>query len=37
MTLHYFYQLIEKDFKMYALPLNLQIDGSPARVVAELT
>jgi kynurenine formamidase len=28
-------QLTGKDFKVYALPLNLQIDGSPARVVAE--
>lgn len=24
------------DFKVYALPLNLQIDGSPTRVVAEI-
>jgi arylformamidase len=30
-------QLMGKDFKVYALPLNLQIDGSPARVIAELT
>jgi arylformamidase len=29
-------QLVSKDFKVYALPLNLQIDGSPARVIAEL-
>lgn len=29
-------QLIGKKFKVYALPLNLQIDGSPARVIAEL-
>jgi arylformamidase len=28
-------QLTGKDFKVYALPLNLQIDGSPARVIAE--
>lgn len=25
-----------KNFKVYALPLNLQIDGSPARVVSEI-
>lgn len=25
-----------KEFKIYALPLHLQIDGSPARVVAEI-
>lgn len=25
-----------KNFKVYALPLNLQIDGSPARVIAEV-
>lgn len=29
-------QLPGKNFKVYALPLNLEIDGSPARVVAEL-
>ena len=29
-------QLTGKDFKVYALPLNLQIDGSPARVIAEI-
>jgi arylformamidase len=29
-------QLTGKDFKVYALPLNLQIDGSPARVIAEV-
>lgn len=29
-------QLDGKDFKVYALPLNLQIDGSPARVIAEI-
>lgn len=29
-------QLVNKDFKVYALPLNLQIDGSPARVIAEI-
>ena len=28
--------LEDKNFKIYALPLNLQIDGSPARVVAEV-
>lgn len=30
-------QLTNKDFKVFALPLNLQIDGSPARVIAEIT
>lgn len=30
------YQLKGKDFKVFALPINLQLDGSPARVVAEL-
>lgn len=29
-------QLVGKDFKVYALPLSLQIDGSPARVIAEV-
>ena len=29
-------QLEGKNFKVYALPLNLEIDGSPARVVAEV-
>jgi arylformamidase len=29
-------QLTGKNFKVYALPLNLQIDGSPARVIAEI-
>ena len=29
-------QLAGKEFKVYALPLKLQIDGSPARVIAEL-
>lgn len=29
-------QLTGKNFKVYALPLNLQIDGSPARVIAEV-
>lgn len=29
-------QLAGKDFKIYALPLNLEIDGSPARVIAEV-
>ena len=29
-------QLTRKEFKVYALPLNLQIDGSPARVIAEI-
>lgn len=29
-------QLTGKDFIVYALPLNLQIDGSPARVIAEI-
>lgn len=29
-------QLTGKDFKVYALPLNLQVDGSPARVIAEM-
>lgn len=30
-------QLTGKDFKVYALPINLEIDGSPARVIAEVT
>lgn len=29
-------QLAGKEFKVYALPLKLQVDGSPARVVAEV-
>jgi arylformamidase len=29
-------QLKGKDFKVYALPLNLEIDGAPARVIAEI-
>lgn len=29
-------QLADRDFRVIALPLNLQIDGSPARVIAEL-
>lgn len=29
-------KLIGKKFKVYALPLNLNIDGSPARVMAEI-
>lgn len=29
-------QLTGRDFKVYALPINLQIDGAPARVVAEV-
>lgn len=29
-------QLVGKSFKVYALPLSLQIDGSPARVIAEV-
>lgn len=28
--------LIGKKFKIYALPVNLQLDGSPARVIAEI-
>jgi arylformamidase len=30
-------ELAEKAFKVYALPLKLELDGAPARVVAELT
>lgn len=30
-------QLTGKNFKVYALPLNLQIDGSPARVIADMS
>lgn len=30
-------KLVGHDFKVYALPLNLQIDGSPARVIAEIS
>lgn len=29
-------QLTDKEFRVIALPLNLQIDGSPARVIAEV-
>jgi kynurenine formamidase len=29
-------QLIDKDFKLYAFPLKLGIDGAPTRVVAEV-
>lgn len=29
-------QLEGKEFKVYAFPINLQIDGAPARVIAEL-
>lgn len=29
-------QLAGKDFTVFALPINLQIDGAPARVVAEI-
>lgn len=29
-------QLTGKDFKVYALPIKLQIDGAPARVIAEV-
>jgi kynurenine formamidase len=29
-------QLADKNFTIYALPINLQIDGSPARVIAEV-
>ena len=29
-------RLAGKNFRVFALPLNLQVDGSPARVVAEL-
>ncbi len=29
-------QLTGRDFNVYALPLSLQIDGSPARVIAEV-
>lgn len=29
-------QLEGKEFKVYALPLKLQIDGAPARVIAEI-
>lgn len=29
-------KLSDKKFRVYALPLNLQIDGSPARVIAEI-
>lgn len=30
------YIRVPKTFRIYALPLNLQIDGSPVRVVAEI-
>lgn len=29
-------QLIDKNFRVYALPLKLELDGAPARVIAEL-
>lgn len=29
-------ELEEKEFKIYALPLKLEIDGAPARVIAEI-
>ena len=29
-------RLAGKEFKVYALPLNLQVEGAPARVIAEL-
>ena len=29
-------QLADKEFTVYALPIKLQIDGAPARVIAEL-
>lgn len=29
-------QLADKDFTVYALPIKLQIDGAPARVIAEI-
>jgi len=29
-------QLAGKNFRVYALPINLQIDGAPARVIAEV-
>lgn len=29
-------QLEGKEFKIYAFPLNLQVDGSPTRVIAEI-
>ena len=29
-------KLIGKSFKIYALPLRLELDGSPARIIAEL-
>lgn len=29
-------QLADKNFTIYALPINLQIDGSPARVIAQV-
>jgi arylformamidase len=30
-------QLVNKDFTVYALPIKLQIDGAPARVIAEVS
>lgn len=30
-------QLAGKNFRVYALPINLQIDGAPARVIAEVS
>lgn len=29
-------QLADKDFTVYALPINLQLDGAPARVIAQI-
>lgn len=29
-------QLVDKSFRIYALPLKLELDGAPARVIAEL-
>ncbi len=29
-------ELVGKNFKVYALPLNLEVDGAPARVIAEI-
>jgi kynurenine formamidase len=29
-------QLEDKEFTVYALPINLQLDGAPARVIAEI-
>jgi arylformamidase len=30
-------KLLGKDFKIYALPLKLKLDGSPARVIADIS